>query len=143
MEDRDEHNAIRALAPTPLRLRSAIVPVLNVTSSMAMPAIMVGFFLATMTRSPIGSSIALVGIALFALTVVFQLVTLPVEFDASARALAALERGNLVLAGEHRGAKTVLSAAALTYVAAAVASLSQLLYFVLRYAALRGRDDES
>jgi len=134
------HAIQHARGYAPLGMRSAIVPVLNVTSNLAIPAIMIGFFLATVTHSAIGSTVALVGIALFGLTVVFQLVTLPVEFDASRRALVALEHGGLVVPEELRGAKSVLSAAALTYVAGAVAALSQLLYFVLRYAALRDRN---
>lgn len=124
-----------------LRMRSNIVPVLNVTSRMAMPAIMIGFALASFSRSSFGSTLVLLGIALFAVTVLFQLITLPVEFDASRRALVAMEQGQLVLPRELEGAREVLGAAALTYVAAAVASLLQLLYFVLRYSAMSRRDD--
>lgn len=124
-----------------LQMRSSIVPVLNVTSRMAMPAIMIGFMLASFSRGPFGSMLVLLGIALFALTVLFQLITLPVEFDASRRALVAMEQGQLVLPQELAGAREVLTAAALTYVAAAVASLLQLLYFVLRYSALARRND--
>lgn len=124
-----------------LRMRSSIVPVLNVTSRMAMPAIMIGFMLASFSRGPFGSLLVLLGIVLFAFTVLFQLITLPVEFDASRRALVAMEQGQLVLPQELAGARDVLTAAALTYVAAAVASLLQLLYFVLRYSALARRND--
>lgn len=124
-----------------LQMRSSIVPLLNITSRMAMPAIMIGFALAAFSRSPLGSLVALIGIGLFAVTVVFQLVTLPVEFDASRRALLAIEEGGLVLPQELAGARSVLSAAALTYVAGAVASLLQLLYFVLRFSALQRRDE--
>lgn len=137
------HAIQHARGYSPLAMRSAIVPMLNLTSNLAMPAIMIGFFLSSAAHSAIGPSIVLFGIVLFGVSVLFQLVTLPVEFDASRRALVALERGNLVLPGELGGAKTVLGAAALTYVAAAVASLSQLLYFVLRYAGLRGRDGDT
>ncbi len=124
-----------------LQMRSSIVPLLNLTSHMAMPAIMIGFALSTFSRGPFGSTLVLIGIGLFAVTVLFQLVTLPVEFDASRRALLAMEQGRLVLPQELEGARSVLSAAALTYVSAAVASLLQLLYFVLRYSALSRRDD--
>lgn len=124
-----------------LKMRSNIVPVLNITSRMAMPAIMIGFALASFSRSSIGSTLILLGIVLFAVTVVFQLITLPVEFDASRRALVAMDEGRLVLPQELEGAREVLKAAALTYVAAAVASLLQLLYFVLRYSAMSRRDD--
>lgn len=136
------HAIQHARAYPMLGLRSAIVPVLGITSKLAMPAIMVGFFLASMGRTGFGPQLVLLGIGLFAVTVFFQLVTLPVEFDASRRALLAIEHGGLVTRSELDGARSVLSAAALTYVAAAVASLLQLLYFVLRYSAMRGRDQE-
>lgn len=136
------HAIQHARGYAPLKMRSAIVPALQLTSNVAMPAIVIGFLLATMSHSPIGTAVATLGVALFGLTVVFQLVTLPVEFDASRRALVALDQGRIVQPEELRGARAVLSAAALTYVAAAVASLSQLLYFVLRLSALRGREDD-
>ena len=79
----------------------------------------------------------LVGIVLFGLTTLFQLVTLPVEFDASARALGTIEGANLLDEDERRGARKVLTAAALTYVAALLMSLLQLLRYVLIFA---GRD---
>ena len=81
----------------------------------------------------------LAGIAMFSLMVVFQLVTLPVEFDASRRALIAIEQGHIVTGGELEGAKKVLSAAALTYVAAAVSSVMTLLYFLVRAGLIGGR----
>ncbi|MDO9356705.1 MAG: zinc metallopeptidase, partial [Solirubrobacteraceae bacterium] len=82
----------------------------------------------------IGTSLFLVGIALFGVVVLFQLITLPVEFDASRRALASLESQGLLGPSEMPGAKAVLNAAALTYVAGFLASLGQLLYFVLQFA---------
>ena len=106
----------------------------------AIPAITIGFMLSAFAHSPFGSTIVLAGIMLFGITVLFQLVTLPVEINASRRALSAIERGGLLEPAELSGARDVLTAAALTYVAAAVASLLQLLYFVLRYASLGGRE---
>jgi Zn-dependent membrane protease YugP len=102
---------------------------------------MIGLILAAM-GSVLGNAILWVGIGLFSLLVLFQLVTLPVEFDASRRALAAIERGSLVTGPELVGARRVLSAAALTYVAAAISSVLQLLYFLVRAGVLGRSDDE-
>lgn len=124
-----------------LSLRSSLVPVLGVTSRLAMPAIFGGFILMSLGQAGLGQLAMLLGIALFAVLVLFQLVTLPVEIDASRRALAAIDAGRLVTGEEYRGARAVLSAAAWTYVAAAVASLLQLLYFLLRSGLLGGRDE--
>ncbi len=124
-----------------LSLRSSLVPVLGVTSRLAMPAIFGGFILMSLGQAGLGQVAMLVGIALFAVLVLFQLVTLPVEIDASRRALTAIDAGQLVTGEEYRGARAVLSAAAWTYVAAAVASLLQLLYFLLRSGLLGGRDE--
>ena len=81
------------------------------------------------------------GILLFTGAVIFTLVTLPVEFNASRRALRLLEQGGYLAADEIPGARAVLSAAAMTYVAATVTALAQLLYFALRLGLLGGRDD--
>lgn len=124
----------------PLQLRSALVPALMVTNTFAMPTIVIGMMLAA-TGSLLGNAVLWLGIALFSLLVLFQLVTLPVEFDASRRALSAIEKGNLVTGPELVGARRVLTAAALTYVAAAISSVMQLLYFLIR-AGLFGRSDE-
>lgn len=123
-----------------LQMRSALVPVLSVTSRVAMPAIFLGFLLAS-GGSAFGQLVLWVGIVSFAAMVLFQLVTLPVEFDASRRALKAIEAGGIVTRQELSGARSVLSAAALTYVAAAISSALQLAYFVLR-SGLLGRRDE-
>ena len=125
----------------PLQVRSAIVPALTVTSTLAMPAIMLGFLLSA-GGSAFGRMVLLAGIAMFAVMVVFQLITLPVELDASRRALAAIESGGIVAADELGGARKVLGAAALTYVAAAVSSILQLLYFLWRSGLLGGRRSE-
>jgi Zn-dependent membrane protease YugP len=124
-----------------LTLRSNLVPVLGITSKLAMPAIFIGFMLMSVGQAGLGQLAMFAGIALFSVMVLFQLVTLPVEFDASRRALAAIDTGKLVSGEEYTGARAVLTAAAWTYVAAAVASLSQLLYFLLRSGLLGGRRD--
>ena len=123
-----------------LTMRSALVPVLGVTSRVAMPALILGLMLAS-GGSAFGSLVLWVGLLSFGAMVLFQLVTLPVEFDASHRALKAIEHGGNVTGRELAGARSVLSAAALTYVAAAVSSALQLAYFVLRSGLLGGRDD--
>jgi Zn-dependent membrane protease YugP len=109
----------------PMRVRQTVVPVASIGSSLAFPIIFLGFILGT-------AGLVNVGLALFSAIVLFQLVTLPVEFDASRRALVALREGHLLAEDELSGAKRVLSAAALTYVAAFVAALAQLLYFFLQ-----------
>jgi uncharacterized protein len=108
----------------PMRVRQTVVPVASIGSSFAFPLIFLGFILGSF-------GLVNVGLALFTIIVLFQLVALPVEFDASRRALVALSDGRLLAADELDGAKQVLSAAAWTYVAAFVASVAQLLYFFL------------
>ena len=108
----------------PLRLRSAIIPVTNIGSSLSIPIFFVGLLLNfTLLMS--------IGILLFGLVTLFQLITLPVEFNASRRALATIEERGLLTGDETRGARRVLSAAALTYVAALASSLAQLLRLVI------------
>src|SRR3954447_17365485 len=107
-----------------MRIRQTVVPVASIGSSLAFPVIFIGFILGSF-------GLVNVGLALFTAIVLFQLVTLPVEFDASRRALVALREGGLLETDELDGAKQVLSAAAWTYVAAFVASAAQLLYFFL------------
>ncbi|MBS1252637.1 MAG: hypothetical protein MAG451_01678 [Anaerolineales bacterium] len=111
-----------------LRLRSALVPAVNIGSSLGIWLFIGGMFL-----NIIGLSY--LGVGLFALAVVFALVTLPVELNASSRALEMLKTTNLLSQHDLKGAKSVLRAAALTYVAALAQAVLQLLYFVMR---LRG-----
>jgi uncharacterized protein len=108
----------------PMRVRQTVVPVASIGSSLAFPLILIGFLLGSF-------GLVNVGLALFTAIVLFQLVTLPVEFDASRRALVALREGGLLQTDELDGAKQVLGAAAWTYVAAFVAAAAQLLYFFL------------
>lgn len=124
-----------------LQMRSSLVPVLSVTTRVSMPAIMGGFVLMSMGQAFFGQVVFLVGVVAFSFMVLFQLITLPVEFDASRRALVAIERGGLVTATELAGARKVLNAAALTYVAAAITAVMQLLYFLIRSGLLGGRRD--
>jgi Zn-dependent membrane protease YugP len=123
----------------PLQWRSAMVPITSVGSNLAWPLLMIGFILMTLVPA-LGFKIVLAGIALFSLAVIFQLVTLPVEFDASRRAVAVLAGQGFVSQVELEGVKKVLNAAAMTYVAAAAAAVLQLLYFLLRAGLLRRND---
>jgi len=109
----------------PLGLRSKLVPLVNIGSRLAVPIIVGGMVLNML-------GLAQLGIAVFGLTVLFQLVTLPVEFNASSRAKEALVRNGITTdPEEQRGVASVLGAAALTYVAATVAAIGQMLYYVM------------
>jgi Zn-dependent membrane protease YugP len=111
----------------PLRLRSAIVPAVNIGSWLGPIIFMVGFFMA----GTFGETLAWVGVLLFGATAVFALVTLPVEFDASKRAKQQLASAGILTPQEIQGVDKVLDAAALTYVAAAVQAVTTVLYYVL------------
>ena len=108
----------------PLKLRAASVPLANIGSWISWPVIIIGLLLGYI-------GLAKLGIFLFTFVVAFQLITLPVEFDASARALRILDQDNILEGDEHKGATKVLKAAALTYVAALFATILQLLRLVL------------
>ncbi|HRW46143.1 MAG TPA: zinc metallopeptidase [Caldilinea sp.] len=110
----------------PLRLRSAIVPAVNIGSWLGPIIFMVGFFMS----GAAGDTIALIGLLFFAMTAIFALVTLPVEFDASKRAKQQLASAGLLSPQEIGGVDKVLDAAALTYVAAAVQAIMTVLYYV-------------
>ena len=112
----------------PIKLRAAIVPITNIGSKLAMPLILLGLLLSFLGN--FSYTLVYVGIACFSLSVVFQLVTLPVEFNASSRAVAVLA-GGIMPSEELDGVKKVLTAAALTYVAALAVSLANLLRLVL------------
>ena len=118
----------------PLRIRSAIVPAANIGSRLGIPIILLGVLL--------GSNYFLVqlGIWVFSLAVLFQIVTLPVEFNASSRAMAMMERYGILAGDELRSTRKVLSAAAMTYVAAAASSILQLLRLILLFGGNRRRD---
>ncbi len=111
----------------PIRLRTAIVPITNFGSRLATPMILIGLLLSGYLASSLGYYVALAGVFLFSFCVLFQLVTLPTEFNASARAMRALERGGILMDEELKGARKTLTAAAMTYVAALAVSLMQFL----------------
>jgi Zn-dependent membrane protease YugP len=108
----------------PLKLRSASVPIANIGSTLSWPLILIGLILGSY-------GLAEIGVLLFIFVVMFQLITLPVEFDASSRALKVLNQQNMLFGKEMSGARKVLTAAALTYVAALFASVLQLLRLIL------------
>ncbi|NOZ05138.1 MAG: zinc metallopeptidase [Chloroflexi bacterium] len=118
------HAVQDAKAYTPLRLRAGLVPVVNLGSWLGPIIFLAGLFMQS-------SSLAWMGVILFGGTAIFALVTLPVELDASRRALKMLETNGLVGVQDAKGAKSVLQAAALTYVAALAQALSTLLYYAL------------
>lgn len=119
----------------PLKLRSTLVPAANIGSKLGIPLIILGVILSY------NSVLIQVGIWVFSIAVFFQLVTLPVEFDASRRALIALPNSGILGEQEMKGCKKVLSAAAMTYVAAAAASVLQLLRLVLLFGGRGSRRD--
>ena len=112
---------------TPIKIRTALVPVVNIGSNASMPLIFLGVILSW------NQLLIQLGIIAFSLTVVFQLATLPVEFNASSRALERLERYGIVTQQENRGCRKVLSAAAMTYVAGTLAAVLQLLRLILLF----------
>ncbi len=120
------HAVQYAKSYAPIKLRTAIVPICNIGSQLSLPLIILGSVL-------IIDAFVLAGIALFSLSVLFQLITLPVEFNASRRAIAAISSDSMLGAAESKGANRVLSAAAMTYVASLLQSLLILLYYITRY----------
>lgn len=126
------HAVQYAVGYGPVRVRSAIIPVTQFGSKFAFIALILGLILYS-------QPLFAVGIGLFGLTTLFQLVTLPVEFNASARALGTIEGACLLDGDERKGARKVLTAAALTYVAALLMSLVQLLRYLLMFAGRDGR----
>lgn len=123
----------------PMKVRAAIIPVTNFGSRLAMPLILLGLVFSTM--SYFGDTLVYLGIACFGLSVVFQLVTLPVEFNASRRAVQTIDSAGLLTEEEQRGAKKTLRAAAMTYVAATAVALSQLLRLLVIFGGNRRRRD--
>lgn len=127
------HAVQHAKAYTFLKFRSAMVPALSIASRYMQWIILIGIFMLQATPVPLA-----IGVALFGLTTIFSFVTLPVEFDASKRALAWIDQRGIVTPQEHAMAKDALKWAALTYVVAALGSLATLLYYV---SLLMGRRD--
>jgi Zn-dependent membrane protease YugP len=118
----------------PLWVRSALVPTANIGSGIGYFVMMIGLFLSS-------ANMVLFGAVLFSAVLLFQIVTLPVEFNASNRAKALVLEYGIVTMDERRGMDRVLNAAALTYVAAAISTLLTLLYFLMRAGLLGGRRD--
>ena len=119
----------------PLKIRAALVPVANIGSNLAIPLIILGVII-----GGVGSPLAEIGILMFSLAVLFQLVTLPVEFNASSRALKILGDSRILAEDEVKKAREVLGSAALTYVAAAASSILQLLRLVILFGGRRNDD---
>ncbi len=119
------HAVQYATGYSPIKIRNAIVPAVNICNALSMPILLLGLFLSY--------TLVDLGIILFSATVIFQLITLPVEFNASRRALNTLESQNLLDSTEIQGATKVLNAAAMTYVAAAVSSILSLLRIILLF----------
>ena len=131
------HAVQYAQSYAPIKLRAAIIPITNIGSKLAMPLILIGLIL-----SYLGSfsyTLVYLGIACFGLSLVFQLITLPVEFNASSRAMEAIDSCGLLTQDELRGARKTLTAAAMTYVAATAVSLAQLLRLILLFGGNRRR----
>ena len=126
------HAVQHAQAYSWLKMRSSIVPAVTLSSKFSNIVIMAGLAL-SVGGNAIGKSIFLVGIVLFAVTTVFTFITLPVEYDASKRALAWLKNKNMVTPQEYKGSEDALKWAARTYLVAALGSLATLLYFITMF----------
>ena len=122
----------------PIKLRAAIIPITNIGSKLAMPLILLGLLFSFGENVSYGFVYA--GIACFGLSLVFQLVTLPVEFNASRRAMQAIESAELLTEDEQRGARKTLTAAAMTYVAATAVALAQLVRLLALFGGRRRND---
>lgn len=123
----------------PIKIRSAIIPITNFGSKLAMPLILIGILFSAF--GSFSNTIVYIGIACFALSLIFQLVTLPVEFNASRRAMEAIEHGGILTEEEQRGARKTLSAAAMTYVAATAVALAQLIRLISIFGGNRRRNN--
>ena len=115
----------------PIKLRSAIIPVTNIGSKLAIPLILLGILFSGLGQ--FSDTIIYIGIACFGLSVVFQFATLPVEFNASHRALQTIESTGILTEEEQKGARKTLTAAAMTYVAATATALAQLLRLIVLF----------
>lgn len=129
------HAIQHAVGYAPLNFRSALVPIANFGSQISWPLILIGILI-----GGFGSPIVQLGIILFSLAVLFQLVTLPVEFNASSRAVRLLDSTGILSGNEVDGTRRVLGAAALTYVAAAAGSILQLLRLIILFGGRRDND---
>lgn len=112
----------------PIKIRAAIIPITNIGSRLAIPLILLGLLFSALGN--FSTTIIYIGIACFGLSLAFQIITLPVEFNASRRAMDAIENAALLTPDECKGARKILSAAAMTYVAATAVSLAQLIRLI-------------
>ena len=122
----------------PIKVRAAIIPLTNFGSKIAMPLILAGILLSFL--GSFSDTLVYLGIAAFSLSLLFQLVTLPVEFNASRRAMETIESSGLLTTEEQRGAKKTLKAAAMTYVAATAVALAQVARLLIIFGGRRRRD---
>ena len=122
----------------PIKLRAAIIPVTNIGSKLAMPLILAGILFSYLGNLSYG--LVYLGIACFSLSLVFQLVTLPVEFNASRRAMEAIGSAGILTEEEQTGARKTLTAAAMTYVAATAVALAQVVRLLVLFGGRRRRD---
>ncbi len=127
------HAIQHSVGYTPIKIRSAIIPITQIGSNLAMPLVLIGLILSY-------TPLAYAGCIFFAMSTLFQLVTLPVEFNASRRATSSIEQYGILDSEESAGSKKVLKAAAMTYVAALAVSLGQLLRLLLIVGGGRKRD---
>lgn len=125
------HAVQYAMHYSPIKLRAAIIPITNFGSKLAMPLILLGILFSF--AGNLSYTLVYLGIACFSLSLIFQLVTLPVEFNASRRAIRAIEDTGILSSQEMVGAKKTLKAAAMTYVAATAVALAQLLRLILLF----------
>lgn len=133
------HAVQYAVGYAPIKLRAAIIPLTNFGSRIAMPLILAGIVFSTF--GAFSDTLVYLGIACFGFSLVFQLVTLPVEFNASRRAIQTIEETGILTDEEQRGAKKTLKAAAMTYVAATAVALAQLLRLIAIFGRGRRRND--
>ena len=122
----------------PIKIRAAIIPLTNFGSRIAMPLILAGILMTFL--GSFSDTLVYLGIAAFGMSLVFQIITLPVEFNASRRAMQAIEASNLLTESEQKGARKTLTAAALTYVAATAVALAQLLRLIMLFGGRRRND---
>ncbi len=132
------HAVQYAVGYSPIKLRTAIIPVTNIGSKLAMPLILLGLLFSY--GGSYNFTLVYLGIACFGLSLVFQLVTLPVEFNASRRAMQAIAGAGILTEAEQQGARKTLRAAALTYVAATALALAQLLRLMVLFGGRRSDD---
>lgn len=122
----------------PIKLRAAIIPITNIGSKLAMPLILIGILITSFGN--FSTVLIYLGIACFSLSLIFQLITLPVEFNASRRAMQAINDVNILTEEEQTGARKTLTAAAMTYVVATLAAFTQLLRLLLLFGGRRRSD---